>query len=78
MVQNSAFNTVNVAVGLDHTAMAQKFLSLKNEPGNLRTEVDEIYALLMDEGVDRSTSQLTEKQSFFKRLFKNNSLENQW
>jgi hypothetical protein len=65
---SDGFNTINVAVGLDHTATAQKFMDLKEDLGFLRSELNEIHALLMEEETSETTvSNL--RMPLLKRLF---------
>ena len=59
---------INVAVGLDHTATAQKFMDLKEDLGFLRSELNEIHALLIEEETSETTvSNL--RMPLLKRLF---------
>lgn len=41
------FNTVNLAVGLDHSATALRFLALQEKMEDLRWELDEVTALVL-------------------------------
>lgn len=45
--QDPNFNTVNLAVGLDHSATALRFLALQDKMEDLRWELDEVTALVM-------------------------------
>lgn len=66
------FNTVNVAVGLDHSATALRFVQLQDRMEDLRAELDEITAMVYSGGA-LATSQpvaAPQEKTFFRRIFK--------
>ena len=70
---NEYFNTVNIAVGLDNSASAQKFIALRNQLDDLKFQFGELVALANQESdVQTNTIQVNEKvsESWLKRLFK--------
>jgi|GEM_PF-2653356 len=65
------FNVVNVVVGLDHSSTANRFAEMREQLGQMRSELDELAALMTGMAVPEPTVEArpTPSSGFFSRLF---------
>jgi hypothetical protein len=70
---SSFINTVNVAVGLDNTAPAQKFVALNDELSQLRFELNEIRMMVLGEVAQTGEVERGLFKRFFRKGKKGNS-----